>query len=124
MTTLFTSGTINIPTGDLVIPQSAWPGAFLSATISLNRCTTPTPTIWPNVATTIDIALEVSYDGAATFLPGGGGTAQGGIALGKGSAERAQTFFTFTYSQVPTHIRGTVTVASGPLRTAVTVTAQ
>jgi hypothetical protein len=119
---------VNLPqqsfaNGVLTIPQVAVPAGITSATVSIGRATAATPTLWPSAATTLSFALECSYDGGATWIPGGGFTAQGGIAQ-KGGVDVPATEATFGYSRQPTHVRGSATIAGGPLVTTVTVTVQ
>ncbi len=120
MTTVFQLGKTSLPSGATVIPQTAVPANVTSATLTLTRCTTATPDVWASISTTLALALEASYDGGVTFLPGGGMTAEGGVALRRG-AESPSTVGIFSYGAPPTHIQGTVTVANGPLVTTVTL---
>lgn len=66
-----------------------------------------TQSILGNSATQVQIALEVSYDGGNTWLPGGGTTHNGNGGTSMGGQ--------FSYSSVPTHVRGTITVTNGPI---------
>lgn len=120
MSTVFSLGQTSLPEGATVIPKTAVPANATSATLTLGRCTTGAPTLWPNVTTTVSIALEVSYDGGVTFLPGGGFTASGGIFVRRG-VESDFTTAIFGYSIHPTHIQGTVTVTNGPMVTTVSI---
>ena len=122
-TQFFSSGLVSIPTGSFPIPQITVPQGTTKATISIARNTTVNPTFWPNVSTTIEISIEVSYDNGATFLPGGGGTSSGGLAA-KNGVERPATIFIFGYSAQPTNIRGQVIVTNGPLVTTITGTVE
>ena len=114
---IFQFPTMNIPTGVFTIPETPTPGPELSMTLALARCTTATPLIWPLAITTIDVTMQASYDGGATYFDAGGFTAEGGIAIGHGGVERTNTYMTLTFDQSPTHYKGTVTVANGPMRT-------
>lgn len=116
---LFSFAKRSIPTGTFNIPETAVPANTHSLQFDLGLCTTADPTIWPNVSTTVDIALEVSYDNKATWVGGGGASGiQGGIHLMKdGVTEQTQGGFIAGFTNSPTHARGTVVVTNGPLVT-------
>jgi len=65
---------MSLPTGVTPIPQTSLGVSVKSVTLSLARCTTATPTIWPSAATTLVIALEVSYDGGVMAFPSSSGS--------------------------------------------------
>jgi hypothetical protein len=90
----------------------------------VQRCTTATPTIWPNASTTLSIMQEISLNGGVSWMPlGGNFSAGGGIQAGKGGVGE------LAYSQgggylpvgVNRQVRGTVVIAGGPLRTTASV---
>lgn len=122
---IFSFGVTNIPSGTFQIPATSIGASVTSLTLSLARCTTATPTIWPNQTTTLDMQLEVSFDNRASWLPGGSITgAKGGVELKRdGVTENPSADFTFSYGgQSPTDVRGSLTVTGGPLRTSGVVT--
>lgn len=119
MTQVYSFGATSIPSGTTPIPATSVPASVVSAVVSINRCTTATPTNWPNATTTLDIALEVSYDGGVTWVGGGGVTGMsGGIAHQRDKVtEQPTSDLLLQYPSHPTHIRGSLTVANGPLVT-------
>lgn len=95
-----------------------------SVLFSIQRCTTATPTIWPNVSTTLEIIPEVSLDGGASWIEAGRTTNVGGISLFKGT----ELAFSMSGGYLPAEVNGVTrqyrvqtTIAGGPLRTSATV---
>lgn len=91
---------------------------------SIQRCTTPTPTIWPNASTTLVITPEVSLDGGVTWTEAGKSTNEGGISLFRGN----EVAFARSGGSIPPQVGGTArkyrvttVIAGGPLRTSATV---
>lgn len=96
-----------------------------SVLFSIQRCTTPTPTVWPNASTTLEIIPEVSLDGGTTWTEAGRSTNVGGIQIAKGGGELA---FALSGGFLPDQVGGitrqyrvTTIIAGGPLRTSATV---
>lgn len=93
-----------------------------SVDFSIQRCTTATPTIWPNASTTLDVLPEVSLDGGSTWIEAGRFTSAGGIVHDKTGGE---TQFTRGGGGLPAgtgrKYRVTATIAGGPLRSTATV---
>ena len=48
---------------------NATPNGLASFLIEVGRCTTATPTIWPQAMTELDITVIPSFDGGTTFHP-------------------------------------------------------
>jgi hypothetical protein len=113
----------NYPTGTTVFGPIALTQGLNGCVIRVARCTTATPTIWPNDTQSFALSLDVSYDGGATYQVNQFAfKAVGGIAVAKG-VEQAEIVVRFNVSpQVPTHIKGSVTIEGGPLRTSLTIT--
>lgn len=88
---------------------------------SIQRCTTATPTIWPNASTTLEIIPEVSLDAGVTWLEAGRSASAGGISRGKQGEEIA---FAIGGGGLPPGInrqyRVRTIIAGGPLRSAAT----
>lgn len=117
-TQVFSFAQQSIPTGVFTLPESVMPAGVLKLSIRIARCTTATPTIWPNFSTKLSIALEVSYDNGASWVSGGAAYGMpGGIELDKAGAEIAVSNMTSGYAQPPDKIRGTLAVTGGPLVT-------
>lgn len=90
--------------------------------VELTRCTSATPTIWPNQSTQFEAVMELSMDGGATWEAAGRVTAVGGIYVNKLGVEAQVTAFSATVTPgVGRLIRGTASIAGGPLRTEVSV---
>ncbi len=96
-----------------------------SIDFNIQRCTSATPTVWPNAATTLDITPEVSIDGGLTWVESGKSTNVGGIQQAKGGGELA---FARSGGSIPSAANGitrqykvTTVIAGGPLRTSATV---
>ena len=65
------------------------------------------------------IALELSYDGGAIWLPGGGGTAKGGEIRDKAGNVRATTEFRWSWPEPDNpnrRVRGTITINGSALK--------
>ena len=95
-----------------------------SIDFSIQRCTTATPTVWPNVATTLEIIPQVSVDGGVTWNDAGRSTNVGGISLFRGN----EVAFSRSGGSIPPQVGGvtrqykvTTIIAGGPLRTSATV---
>lgn len=122
-TQVFSFPQTSIPTGTFNIPVTSLPALQSSVTLSLARCTTPTPTIWPNATTTILVTLFASYDGGVTWDTGARSDAHGGIELlPRSTAENPTVTMRFTWPNPPTHLKGSIAVAGGPLLTSGSVT--
>ena len=96
-----------------------------SVLFSIQRCTTATPTVWPNASTTLEIIPEVSLDGGVTWIEAGRTTNVGGIQLSKFGTELA---FALSGGYLPAEVGGVTrqyrvqtTIAGGPLRTSASV---
>lgn len=93
----------------------------VSVDFNIQRCTTATPTIWPNASTILTITPEVSVDGGP-FVENGPSTSSGGIGFDKHGGEAP---FTLAGGALPAGInrryRVTATISGGPLRSTATV---
>ena len=92
--------------------------------IRIGRCTTADPTIWANEATLVTIDLQFSYDAGATWTPVGTNswTGSGGIKTIRG-VELPEEILSWGFSpDEPNAMKGTITVANGPIKTYMDVT--
>jgi len=90
-------------------------------TIHLARCTTPTPTLWPNQNTTLECMLEVSTDGGTVYKPNNGFSAAGGIFLNRDGSESTETTFTCRMPDGNNRkVRMNVTITNGPFNSLLT----
>lgn len=94
--------------------------------ISIARCTTANPLIWPLLATGLAILPEVSVDGGVTWTESGAANSVGGISPGKFGIGEAP--FTIAGGGLPAAVNGitrqykcTTVITNGPLRSAVTI---
>lgn len=121
-TQVFSFPQTSIPTGTFPVSKSSLPASITSLTLSLARCTTNTPTIWPNATTTVTGDLQVSLDGGVTFQDLGGFSSPGGIFTQKDGTQLTNTVCTWTLPPNATHLQGTLVVANGPCVTSGSVT--
>ena len=88
--------------------------ALRRLTFTVSRCTTATPTIWPNESTTLDVSIEGLY--GADWRPLGGALWSGG-----NSNERPTTSIIVDWSSTPdarpSQLRASLVISGGPLRT-------
>lgn len=112
----------NYQNGDYALGPANVPDWVTFIGVELTRCTTATPTIWPNQSTQFEAVMELSMDGGATWGPAGRVTAIGGIYVNKLGVEAPVTAFGAGIAPgVGRLIRGTASIAGGPLRTEVSV---
>lgn len=97
------------------------PGGVTAIAFELQRCTTATPTVWPNESTEIDVSIWITVDGVETFVCGFG--ARGGIVSKIDGAELTHTHASVSVPSGSVRtMRVEATIAGGPLRTTVSVT--
>lgn len=102
------------PFGPVNIPDDA-----SVADVSVQRCTTATPDIWANEATTVICALQYRV-GTDEWFNGPASTSTGGIAHGKHGAEVPFMLMGGTLpAGTDRQVRGTLSSSDGPLRTSV-----
>lgn len=113
----------NYPSGSRQFGPWAFPNGLDGFDIRIGRCTTATPTIWPNASTRVSLVMEFSFDGGETYPHVETWTPQGGGIVSKNGVELAEESAGWRYSpNQPTHAKATVTVTNGPIRTYVDVT--
>lgn len=92
-----------------------------SVDFSIQRCTTATPTIWPNSTTILEIIPEVSIDGGASWIEAGRSVSPGGISFLRG----VEVAFSASGGSLPAgtdrQYRVTTIITGGPLRSTATV---
>lgn len=114
----------NYPSGTFTSAGQNVPDAATSVEFDVARCTSATPTIWPNTPTTLSLSIEFSLDGGSTWQAGGGyQNSPGGIQTNRFGVEIANnTFITTIPNGVGRKIRASVTITNGPLRSQGSVT--
>jgi len=122
-------GTINIPqashpTGTVSFGPIAVPSGLTGFSMSVARCTGVTPTIWPDAASLIQLSLDCSYDGGATYQvrqfafenPGGVLKDRSGVDIPRWNVSARVD------PLQPTHIKVSMTVVNGPILTSAVIT--
>lgn len=108
--------------GDITLPASNLPNDARYLQFEIARCTSVSPTIWPDVNTTVLFDFEVSTDNGATWRGLGGFGAAGGISLNRQGAEVPFSSFRIDLPEgTNRRIRGSVVVTNGPIRTSGTL---
>src|SRR4051812_5826333 len=86
-----TTQTLQIPLKDYATGERTVERAIAvdvrSIKLTLQRCTTATPTIWPQLTTFVNLELSGSFDGGATWIPMGAWGAFGGIFIRRDGSE-------------------------------------
>lgn len=112
----------NYANGSYGLGPASVPDWVKSIGVELTRCTSATPTVWPNQSTQFEAVVEVSMDGGASWGPAGRVTAVGGIYTNKNGVQATVTAFSATLTPGAGRlIRGTASIVGGPLRTEVSV---
>ena len=109
----------NYPNGSRAFGPYAFAGGVDQIGFSIGRNTPADPSIWPNASTILTFDMQFSFDGGVTYTPAQiFGPFSGGIITNKNGVEYPETRVSWAFSPDPcTHIKGVVTVASGPIRT-------
>lgn len=71
------------PAGTYNLPATALADDVTKIGFQVQRCTTPAPTVWPNLADRISYVLELSYNGGSTWNNWFSGDDGGGITKNK-----------------------------------------
>ena len=123
MTTLIDHQNVTLQTGVTTLGPAVVPDGLTFMTVRLARCTTATPTLWPNASTTVQVQFQISLDNGVTWLPVGAFGAPGGIVQADGVHESVESFATF--QPIPLghnrQAQATITVVNGPLVSKATV---
>lgn len=107
----------NYPTGVHNLPQRSVPDSATELYFEFQRCTSATPTIWPNTSTKLQMDFEGSTDGV-TWTPAGGFGTEGGIKTLFNGTQIALTTVRVPLPPLTGRLlRATVRITGGPLRT-------
>jgi len=113
------------PTGTRTFVKQT-PNGLNGFLIAIARCTTADTSIWPNVATELDLIAVPSYDGGATFdrtAAAGMSGATGGIRVNSRTGlEYTVQDCGVNFTPPANAVEITVTIRNGPLRTFADVT--
>lgn len=122
---LINAAPISLASGTQTFGPINVPDAMSNLFIKLARCTTATPTFWPNVATQVTARILVSYDGGLTFpILVIGFAASGGIYVPRTGIEAPFSIARGNDApRVGRKIRAEIEVTNGPLVSQVTVEA-
>lgn len=112
----------NYPTQIFTIPVRSAPRGMEGCEIVIPRCTTATPTIWPDAASLIVVRLDFSLDNQANWVNDYFVSRQSGGIKSKNGVEVTQALMSMYFSPPPTHYRGTLEIINGPIRTSMTFT--
>lgn len=107
----------NYPSGTHVVSARNVPDWATHLSFEFERCTSGTPTLWPNASTTLDIGFELFVDGV--WVNAGAFTDVGGISMDPDDeAERTISFGRVSLRAGSNRqFRATVNIGGGPLRT-------
>lgn len=106
---------VALPTGLQQLPERNVPNALERVTMRLKRCTTATPTFWPNASTVLHAEAWLSIDNAPFVRISALRGAAGGILLDDG-VEQPEWYWFFTiWPGANRRIRFDIEVENGPL---------
>src|SRR5262245_16489402 len=112
---------ITQPTGTVRYGPRNIDDTFTMISCRLARCTSTTPTFWPNASTGFSFLFEVSVDGGP-FEENSGAASIGGIYIGGDGTEVPETVVECTIRPgINRQARLAVTVTGGPLVSQLTV---
>ena len=125
MTVIIDHAPVSIASGSREFGPVDVPVGTTAFKISLARCTSATPTLWPNATTTIDARIVVAKDGINFDYPAGGMTASGGIVIGPtGNQVAVSSVGPGTFSppsEAGWKAKAVIAVINGPLVSELTV---
>mgnify|MGYP003648061566 CR=1 FL=1 len=110
----------NYPNGTRAFGPYAFAGGVDQIGFSIGRNTPAAPNVWASASEILTFDVQFSFDGGATYtLPGTWVWSEGGgQILDRFGIAIPETRVGWTFSPDPcTHIKGTVTVSGGPIRT-------
>lgn len=131
MSTIVNNFPLNVASGSQNLGPAAVPDADSSLLLHLTRCTTATPTMWPNESTFLQCDIFISTDGGATYptVPQFSLGSFGGILIGNDKVTGNPVELPETKLRVDLppgtnrKLKATVTVTNGPLVSACTIEA-
>lgn len=104
--------------GTITMPSSAVPDWVSRISLTVGRCTTATPDLWPDEGVTLAMDFEISMDSGASWRPFASFLAKGGVQLDKAGAEASESGLS---RELPPgsgrRLRGSAMIAGGTLRT-------
>jgi hypothetical protein len=115
-------------TGVTQIPATPITGFVSGLDFLITQAVGPNALTWANVNTSLTLAMEISFDGAQTWV-GGGSTSHTGMPGSKLASATQMGLANVGWFDannapiVPTHFRGTITVTNGPLSVGFTAVA-
>ena len=112
------------PNGTFQLAQRATPNGLAGFDVRIGRATLADPTLWASPTMTVTLDLQFSFDAGATFTPLGANswTGRGGIVTSHG-VEQAESVLAWRFAPAePTHVKGQITLAGGPIRSYLDIT--
>lgn len=108
--------------GERSFGPRAIPDNIIAFRVEVYRCTSADPAMWPDPASFLQLGLEVSTDGGATWNRVGGFGAHGGVHVRRDGVEADASIGQIDLPEAPgRQIRGTVTVTGAPVRTGIAI---
>lgn len=105
---------------EIIIPQTSFPAGMtqlMNQAIAGKTCIISLAR-WADESTSIEVVIQVSYDGGATYLEGGRFTSKGGSVKAKdGITELKETKAKYTYGLPVDHMIVSLIVSPGMLVT-------
>ena len=106
---------VNLPSGTRQITAENVPDALTQLRLTLKRCTSVTPTFWPNTLTLLNLAALISINGGPFVQCARVTGAPGGVQV-ESSVEQPFWWWGFTlWPGVNRQIRFEIEVINGPL---------
>lgn len=117
------TGITTILPGSYPLPSTLIPDGKNFVVLEIARCTTATPTVWPDEAVTVSMQLEASFDGGNQWVKAGFCSAVGGIVPNKkNNLDGAKTTMRVAWPLgIDRRIRGELIVAGGPCHTNIAI---
>lgn len=114
------------PSGVHQIPVRALPSGLAGMDMRIGRCTALTPDLWSDPATIVTINMLFSYDGGVAYPDSQRFGPQPGGVITTRDGELAEEVFGWRFvdqaGRSPTHMKGTITVENGPIKSYLDVT--